>query len=502
MGLEHESGIVAHRWIRTFLTILAAAFLIAAPFVRSVSADSWHAERRGSGPPVCPDGKTCCGIAPNVTMGPGNAGTDLLVIGGTCTVSAGSYKYGSINVISGGVLQFSDATIDLWARNIIVENTGTVRAGSVDNNGTITPIAGPLTIHLYGQNQGPKALGASCKTDAQCGVPNGIWTSNNTKSMFPKECASNTLPKGGTVNDCFYPYDAMPFDDGPDPKSPAGYYGYKVLGVGYGATLQLYGKKGATYDKNVVASNTGTSWVWLDNCKTGNNDLFCNQGVLQPGAKKIVVSSAVDWQVNDNIVISSTDYLPGHAEQVKILTRSVDGLTFTFKQTDPTILPEKSEQLQFPHNAAKYSLSKITGTQKPTGRTSIDTRAAVGLLTRSIRIVSGDDAVLNPFPVASTGYYFGGHMVIRQGFEKVQIQGVEFFQMGQGGKIGHYPVHFHMARKVPADTFVKDNSVWDSMTRWYVLHATQGVLLARNVGYASIGHGYYLEDGSETNKKL
>src|SRR6266851_3903435 len=232
-------------------------------------------------------------------------------------------------------------------------------------------------------------------------------------------------------------------------------------------------------------------------------------GVLQPGAKTLVLSSAVDWQVNDNIVISSTDYLPGYAEQVKIVTRSVDGLSFTFKQTDPTIPAEKSDQLQFPHNAAKYSLSKVTGTQKPTGVTSLETRAAVGLLTRSIRIVSGGDSVLSDFPLApmppitkdTVGYYFGGHMVIRQGIEKVQIQGVEFYQMGQGGKIGHYPVHFHMARRVPNGntdpnngTYLKDNSVWDSMTRWYVLHATQGVLLARNVGYESIGHGYYLED--------
>jgi hypothetical protein len=26
--------------------------------------------------------------------------------------------------------------------------------------------------------------------------------------------------------------------------------------------------------------------------------------------------------------------------------------------------------------------------------------------------------------------------------------------------------------------------------------------MARNVGYASIGHGYYLEDGTETDNKL
>ena len=32
--------------------------------------------------------------------------------------------------------------------------------------------------------------------------------------------------------------------------------------------------------------------------------------------------------------------------------------------------------------------------------------------------------------------------------------------------------------------------------------ADQGVTLARNVGYLSIGHGYYLEDGTETDNKF
>jgi hypothetical protein len=40
------------------------------------------------------------------------------------------------------------------------------------------------------------------------------------------------------------------------------------------------------------------------------------------------------------------------------------------------------------------------------------------------------------------------------------------------------------------------------MTRWITIHGTQGVTLARNVGYLSIGHGFYLEDGTETNNKL
>jgi hypothetical protein len=83
-----------------------------------------------------------------------------------------------------------------------------------------------------------------------------------------------------------------------------------------------------------------------------------------------------------------------------------------------------------------------------------------------------------------------------------QIQGVEFYQLGQGGRLGHYPIHFHLARKTPPGTFVQDASVHDSMTRWITLHGTHNVTLARNVGYLSIGHGYYLEDGTEINNQL
>jgi cell migration-inducing and hyaluronan-binding protein len=40
------------------------------------------------------------------------------------------------------------------------------------------------------------------------------------------------------------------------------------------------------------------------------------------------------------------------------------------------------------------------------------------------------------------------------------------------------------------------------MTRWIVLHSTQGVLLQRNVGYKSIGNGFFLENGTETDNKF
>ena len=125
----------------------------------SLSADRAHRFATGSDTTevTCPDTN-------NDPLGFGNAGTDLVVKGGTCVVDgstpSGEYMYHNINIIGGGVLQFNDAKIDLYAANIIIENKGTMRAGTVDSNtGVITPITGPLTIHLYGCEPGARRRG-------------------------------------------------------------------------------------------------------------------------------------------------------------------------------------------------------------------------------------------------------------------------------------------------------------------------------------------------------
>ena len=74
--------------------------------------------------------------------------------------------------------------------------------------------------------------------------------------------------------------------------------------------------------------------------------------------------------------------------------------------------------------------------------------------------------------------------------------------MGQPASKGHYPIHFHMARQVPKNTFIKDSTINESQTRWIVLHSTVGVLIQRNIGWKSIGHGFYLESGTEAYNKF
>jgi hypothetical protein len=445
---------------------------------------------------------TCSGGALKPEMMPKD-----IDITGKCTVGAGTYVFNNVDIFGStdgktqASLAFADAPIDFWAKSILIENNGTLTAGVAPDGVTISPVGtnpgGRITIHLYGPQQTAKeAQGVMCH-DKTCGVTKALFDSNMMKTLDPTTCVAASK-NGGTLpnDDCFYMYDALFGDGGGNVK---GFYGYKVLGIGYGGTLRLYGKKGATYpDTTVDPMNTGTSWVRLNNCAKGDSDPKCTDGVLQPGAATLTLSRAVDWKMGDDIIVTTTDYLTSHTEQLK-LTADAVGNTITIA----------SPGLQFPHHATAIDLtSRLPAGRKLTDLTSVDTRAAVALLSRNITIVSGGDTAMSDLPVpqippkADPKLYFGGHVIFRQGFKQLQVQGVEFKQLGQGGRIGHYPIHFHMSRQVPTDTFVKDSSVWDSMTRFIVLHATQGVLLARNVGYKSIGMGYYLEDGTETNNKL
>ncbi len=211
------------------------------------------------------------------------------------------------------------------------------------------------------------------------------------------------------------------------------------------------------------------------------------------------------WSAQDNpntpdqVVVTTTDYLPGHSEKLTI--SGLTGTTLSFL-----------DAVKYPHNGTRYPIaSRLDSNTSRFQKAGMDpdlinngaeTRAAVALLTRSIRILSAGDSPGQTWQQAPSSYYFGAHTIFRQGFKQVQIQGVQFVNMGQGGKLGHYPVHFHMARHVPADTFIKDSVIDESMTRWIVLHATQGVLLQRNIGWKSIGHGFFLESGTETDNKL
>lgn len=428
----------------------------------------------------------------------GDINTDLEIDGVSCLadgkVNGGTYVYRDVNIWGGGSLNFADAKINFHAHSILVENGGSLVAGGS------APAVGPITIWLYGAaDDGIPPI--TCKSGPTCGVPENIWNSNPSMAMHTmptgkcKPASSmGTSPVG---SDCFYRYDPL------DPGAPENaYFSRKSLALSYGGTIYLRGAKGirpGPIDK--TPSDSGTSWVRLTD-------------VLKGGETSFHVDRPVPtWGYGDHIVLTSTDYLPSHSEELVIQSVESDA-----KGTKITL----QNPVKFPHNGEAFDFSSLpptTGPRDDPNRPAtlpsrhLETRAAVALLTRSIMIASEgatpvlSDRDVDHFPATS---YYGGQTIMRQGFATYQVQGVEFYHLGQGGVIGRYPVHFHMDRMVPQPsieppfdgTYIADSSIHDSMTRFITVHATQGLLIARNVGYRSIGHGFYLEDSTEIDNRL
>ena len=462
----------------------------------------------------------------NGILPPGGDVNTNLLISTHCTVSGeqrriGVYVFHNVNIIAGGWLEFDDTRIDFHAESIIVENGGKLSAGRVDHLiGQNPPIAGEVgarvRIYLWGPASDPDG-GVLCN-QANCGVPAPLWTSNLTLADHQVPNPKNTTcTKASQIDpsyklpgdDCFYKYDSFDASD----AGKEAYFGHKVLALSYGGKIQFLGKKGATYDINVDSdpSNTGQSWVRLAGVSSDSKTLTLSQAMTT-------------WKAGDHIVVTTTDYLPTHNEEVCIDHLENGGLTVVLGAC-PAGQPPLPTKLQYQHNATVYTLpsdmpASIGPRPLPSGprnelvpARTIETRAAVGLLTRDIEILSDPDtpdtdtSEHDHFP-PSKGY-FGGHTVVRQGPAQYQVKGVEFYHLGQGGVIGHYPVHFHMDRKTSDENtpiteapYVRDSSIHDSMTRWITVHATQGMIVQRNVGYQSIGHGFYLEDATEVNNKI
>jgi hypothetical protein len=216
--------------------------------------------------------------------------------------------------------------------------------------------------------------------------------------------------------------------------------GGKLIGVMFGGVLDLHGIR-----------RDDLSWSQLD-------------GSVAPGDTVLRLADAPTWRVGDEIVVAPSGADPLQAERVTVT--GVQGYRVAF--TPP---------LQHPH----YGVIETQG-----GRT-LDMRAEVGLLTRNI-VIEGDEA--------SDTARFGGHVMVMNGCE-AYVEGVEFRRMGQTGRQGRYPLHWHLSG-MRYGNYARFNSVHDSYHRAFVIHGTNGVTLEGNVAFEITSHAYVMaEDGNE-----
>ena len=112
-------------------------------------------------------------------------------------------------------------------------------------------------------------------------------------------------------------------------------------------------------------------------------------------------------------------------------------------------------------------------------------RAEVANLSRNVVVESADPAGVR------------GHTMYHK-HSAGSLTYAEFRHLGKKTVLGKYAIHFHLCRDTMRGSCVVGCSVWDSHNRWVTVHGTDYLVVRDNVGYKSVGHGFFLEDGTET----
>ena len=222
--------------------------------------------------------------------------------------------------------------------------------------------------------------------------------------------------------------------------------GDNFIAVMNGGTIELHGKE-------------KISWTHLG----------ANASV---GTKEIIMSEPIDWEIGDEIVIVSSRTNWNEAEKRTISSISNDKLKITFL-----------EALEFPH----FSKIKTYTRAKDNKSWSADLRAEVGLLSHNIKIQG--DAMSE-----QTG--FGGH-IMAMANSTLNASSIELYKMGQKAKLGKYPWHWHLLHEFGTGQYFKNSSIHKSFNRAITIHGTSYTTVDNNFIYDHIGHGVFLEDGSE-----
>jgi hypothetical protein len=82
------------------------------------------------------------------------------------------------------------------------------------------------------------------------------------------------------------------------------------------------------------------------------------------------------------------------------------------------------------------------------------------------------------------------------------ISYAEFRHLGKEGVLGRYSLHYHLVGNTMRGSYVVGASIWDSGNRWLTIHGTNYLVVRDCVGYKSVGHGFFLEDGTEVYNVL
>ena len=194
---------------------------------------------------------------------------------------------------------------------------------------------------------------------------------------------------------------------------------------------------------------------------------------IKKGDTTVLLAEPVTgWRVGDRVILTATE---ADGRDRGTLRPGVKGRRGFTEERTITAINDRALNMDQP----------VAQTHEVRG----DYRGEVANLSRNIVIESAD-------PTRSRG-----HTMYHRG-STGSISYTEFRHLGKEGVLGKYSLHFHMVGDSMRGSSVVGASIWDSGNRWITIHGTNYLVVRDCVGYRSVGHGFYLEDGSETYNML
>ncbi len=186
---------------------------------------------------------------------------------------------------------------------------------------------------------------------------------------------------------------------------------------------------------------------------------------VKPGDATVVVAEEVnDWRVGDEVIVTGSEHSSGGGSY----------------REDPDSLSTEERKI-----------TKIDGTtitlDRPLEKVhfgSGEFRSEVANLSRNVIIES-----TNPSGVR-------GHTMYHA-YSQGGISYARFAHLGKENVLGRYAIHFHLLGDSMRGSQVLGAAIVDSHNRWVTIHGTHYLIVRDCIGYKSVGHGFFMEDGTE-----
>jgi hypothetical protein len=191
---------------------------------------------------------------------------------------------------------------------------------------------------------------------------------------------------------------------------------------------------------------------------------------VKPGDQQVTLSEDVTgWRVGDEVIVTGSQH-HGSSGQFRKKPELLNTEPRRITAIDGRVLTLDAP-LKHPHfGSGNY-------------------RSEVANLSRNVIIESA-----NPDGVR-------GHTMYHR-FSQGGISYARFSHLGKEGVLGRYAIHFHLCGETMRGVAVLGAAIVDSHNRWVTIHGTNHLVVRDCVGYRSVGHGFFLEDGTEVYNVL